>query len=80
MAKNKFKFELNRDGVRDLLKGQAMQEHLGNKARSAAASCGAGYEASTYVGKNRANASISAETHKAKKDNLKNNTILKSLQ
>lgn len=79
MARNKFKFELNRDGVRDLLRGKAMQEHLGNKARTAAASCGAGYEASTYVGKNRANASISAESHKAKKDNLKNNTILKNL-
>lgn len=80
MARDKFKFELNRDGVRDLLRGKAMQEHLGNKTRTAAASCGAGYEASTYVGKNRANASISAESHKAKKDNLKNNTILKSLQ
>lgn len=80
MARDKFKFELNRDGVRDLLRGKAMQEHLGNKARTAAASCGAGYESSTYVGKNRANASISAESHKAKKDNLKNNTILKSLQ
>ena len=80
MAKNKFKFELDRDGVSDLLRGQAMQELLGNKARSAAASCGAGYEADVYVGKNRANASISAETYQAKKDNLKNNTILKSLQ
>lgn len=80
MAKNKFKFELNKDGVNELLRGQAMQELLGNKARTAATSCGAGYKADTFVGKNRANASIYADTNQAKKDNLKNNTILKSLQ
>ena len=80
MAKNKFKFVLNRQGVSELLKGDKMQALLKEKADGAVTRAGDGFESDVYVGQNRANASVSAKTYKAKKDNLKNNTILKSLQ
>ncbi len=77
---NKIKFELNRDGVRQLLRGSEMQKVLKTHANQTASACGAGYKADTFVGTNRANASVYAESHSAKRDNLKNNTILKNLQ
>lgn len=40
---------------------------------------GEGYEVSTYVGRNRANASVITATFEARKDNYENNTLLKSL-
>lgn len=76
----KIKFELNRNGVSELLKGDAMQGVLKDHASRTASACGAGYESDVYVGKNRANASVYAESFSAKRDNLKNNTILKNLQ
>ncbi len=77
----KFKFELNRAGVRDqLLKSDAMMSMCEQLANEACQRCGDGYSVSTYVGKNRINAAVHAETDKAKKDNLKNNTLLKSLK
>ena len=40
---------------------------------------GDGYEVTTYTGRNRANASVHAETYEARKDNYENNTLLKAL-
>lgn len=71
---------LNSEGVRQLLRSDEMQNLLREKVESALASLGEGYEVTNYVGKNRANASIKAVTHKAKKDNLQNNSILKALR
>ena len=76
----KVKFELNREGVRQLLKGDAMQSLLSDKASQAANRAGSGYKSDLHVGVNRANASVFADTYEAERDNLKNNTILKSLQ
>lgn len=73
-------FELNSEGVRSLLKSQKMQDLLKAKADAAATMCGDGYVSSTHVGKNRANASVYAESFRAKFDNLKNNTILKAIR
>ena len=42
--------------------------------------CGDGYEMTTHVGKNRVNASVHAKTIKARKDNSKNNTLLKAMR
>lgn len=80
MAKKEFKFELNREGVRDLLRGEEMQNLLNEKAITTSTSCGEGYKSDIYVGVNRANAMIYADSYEAKRDNLKNNTILKNLQ
>lgn len=76
----KVKFELNRDGVHKLLTGPEIQDELNGYARRTASASGPGYKTSSYVGKNRANASVYAESDRAKRDNLKNNTILKNLK
>lgn len=77
---NKMKFELNRSGVSELLKGSEMQGLLSEKASEIRGRCGDGYESDIYVGQNRANAMVSASTFKAKRDNMKNNTILKAVR
>lgn len=74
------KFKLNSDGVRELLKSQEMQSVLIKKATGIKNRCGEGYTQDVYVGKNRANAMVKAETYQAKRDNLKNNTILKAVR
>lgn len=77
---SKFKFELNRSGVRDLMQSDEMQSILKDKANNALNSLGQGYKTDSYVGKNRANAMVYADTYQAKRDNLKNNSILKAVR
>lgn len=77
---SKLKFELNRKGVADLMKSANMQEVLKKHATVIRNKAGAGYEQDLHVGKNRANARVWADTAEAKKDNSKNNTILKSVK
>lgn len=69
-------FELNTDGVGELLKGSAVQELLRAEAQSR---CPSGCVVDVHVGKNRANASIGTETEEAKADNLENNTLIKTI-
>lgn len=76
----KMKFSLNSTGVSNLMKSAEMQQVLKNKATAIRDRCGDGYEQDIYVGKNRANAMISASTKKARKDNAKNNTLLKAVR
>ena len=76
---SKFVFELNRKGVAELMKSQEMQDVLKEHATTIKDRAGDGYEQDIYVGKNRANAMVRAETFKAKKDNSKNNTLLKAV-
>lgn len=76
------KFKLNRQGVRELMKSPEMQVVLNKKAQEVAKianTSASGYVVDTYTGKTRANASVYAKTSKARKDNYKNNTLLKSL-
>lgn len=75
-----FKFKLNRQGVREFLKSEQVQNMLETKARAIQQRAGDGYEVSTYVGKTRANASVRANTVKAIKDTKKNNTLLKAVR
>ncbi|KXT73195.1 Phage-associated protein [Streptococcus sp. DD10] len=74
------KFKLNRAGVAELMKSGAMITVLNKHATAIKNRCGDGYEQDLYVGKSRANVSVSAKTYKAKKDNLKNNTLLKAVR
>lgn len=76
----KVKFVLNRDGVRELLKSDAMMSICQSYANDALGRLGEGYEVSTQVGRNRVNAEIAATTYAARKDNYENNSILKSLR
>lgn len=77
---SKFKFILNRAGVRALMQSTEMQSILKSKANNALNSLGEGYKTDAYVGKNRANAMVYADTYQAKRDNLENNTILKAVR
>ncbi len=77
---SKFKFVLNRAGVRQLMQSEEMQAILNEKATKALNRLGDGYKSDIYVGKNRANAMVYADTYQAKRDNLKNNSILKAVR
>lgn len=76
----KMKFKLNHDGVGQLLKSQEMQGVLEEKATDIRNRAGEGYKQDTYVGKTRANAMVYADSYKAKRDNMKNNTLLKAVR
>ena len=74
------RFELNSQGVRELLQSQEMMGICKQYASRAQSKLGDGYEVSTHTGKTRVNAQIKAETYKARKDNAENNSILKALR
>lgn len=76
----KMEFKLNRDGVANMMKSAEMQGILTDKASAIKNRCGDGYESDIYVGKNRANAMVVAKSNQAKRDNLKNNTLLKAVR
>ena len=74
------KFELNRQGVRELMQSDEMMAVVSRLANESLATLGDGYEVTTLVGKTRVNAEIAAVTYQARKENSENNTILKSLR
>lgn len=76
---DKFRFELNRAGVRELMQSQEMMNICRGYADNAVARLGEGYEASAMTGKNRVNASVKAVTYKARKENHMDNSILKAV-
>lgn len=77
---SKLKFKLNRRGVASLMKSSEMQHILEGHATSIRNRAGEGYQQDVYVGKNRANAMVSAKTYQAKADNKRNNTLLKAVR
>lgn len=77
---SKFKFVLNKAGVRELMKSEEMQGILKDKADGALSSLGEGYKSDAYVGRNRANAMVYADSYQAKRDNLENNSILRAVR
>ena len=66
-------------GVGALLKSKEIQDILNKEATVIKKRCGPGYEQDNHVGKTRANAMIYPATQKEKRDNLKNNTLLKAV-
>lgn len=79
MTKN-VQIELNREGVKALMKSREMLSICKQLANEAAARCGEGYAVNTHSGKTRVNAEVYAETLRARRDNMKHNTILKSIR
>lgn len=77
---SKMKFKLNYSGIGMMMKSTEMQNILSEHAAAIKNRCGDGYEQDIYVGKNRANAMVKTSTYQAKKDNLKNNTLLKAVR
>lgn len=74
------KVVLNGKGVRELLKSQGMMNVCTAQASKIMERCGDGYEMSNYVGKNRVNVSVTASTYEARRDNIRNNTLLKAVK
>lgn len=74
------RFELNRQGVADLMKCPEMQEGLSQMADEIVQRCGEGYDSVATVGKTRASEKIVTTTKHAYYSNLKHNTILKAVQ
>ena len=72
------KFVLNTAGVRELMQSQEMIGVLTEYAGQVAERAGDGY--SVYVGINRANVSVVADTDAARADNLEHNTLEKSIR
>lgn len=76
---SKVRVKLNRAGVREMLKsGGAAAECMGY-AQQIALACGDGYVAEGRSYPERTGAAVYADTPKAKRDNLKNNTLLRAL-
>lgn len=71
---------MNRSAVAALMKSPEMQAILESKAKVIRSRVGDGYTQDVYVGKNRANAMVSADSWEAKRDNMKNNTLLKAVR
>ncbi len=76
---SKFRFDLNSDGVKELLQSSGMQQIIRDAADKVQTKAGDGFESSVKVGKKRAYANIAATTYKARRKNLENNTLLKAL-
>lgn len=76
---SKFKFELNRAGVRELMRSDAMKDIVSSHAKSAQQRLGSGYATDSYVGKNRVNAMVFADTEQAVNENSETNSLLKAV-
>lgn len=74
------KIELNSDGVKELLKSDAIRTELERRANEALSRLGAGYSTNTHMGPNRVNVEVTADTYQAKQENAQNNTILKAVE
>lgn len=71
--------ELISEGVRELLRSAEIAAECKSQADAIAGRAGDGYEVSVYTGRNRVNASVGPATEKARRDNNKNNTLLKAV-
>lgn len=73
------RIELNSDGVKELLRSPEIMAVCREQADRALGNLGDGYEIDEYTGPNRVNVQITAVSAEAQKENLDNNTILRSL-
>ena len=74
-----YQFELNRDGVRQLMKSAEMKAVLDEMAHHIAESAEGDYKVNSVTGRTRANAEVSCASAKTYYDNLHNNTLLKAM-
>lgn len=75
------KFELNREGVKELMKSDEMGVVLSEYAQRVMKNAGNSedYQLDPYSGLNRDNVSVVAINDKSIQDNYENNTLLKAL-
>lgn len=75
-----FKFELNRAGVRELLKGGEMKNIVEGYASEISGRAGPGFAQDSYVGKTRVNAMVYPDNAEAYFRNLHSNILLKAIK
>lgn len=75
-----FKFELNSEGVKELLKSEGAKSICMMYAEDICDACGDGYEVQDYESQYRKGARVHAAEAHAYYSNLKHNTLLKNLQ
>lgn len=80
MSNGKSYFKLNVEGVRSLLKSRKMESLIDSYGDEIRGRAGNGYAHDTRMGKNRVYCNIYPEDIKAKVDNKRNNTLLKSVK
>ena len=73
------KVKIRRSAIRRIMLSEEMLSCLQNESDNILSKVGDGYTSDIYKGKNRLNVGIKANTFIAKTDNLKHNTLLKSL-
>lgn len=74
-----YQFELNREGVKQLMKSEEMKAVLDEMAHHIAESAEGDYKVDSVTGRTRANAEVSCASAKTYYDNLRNNTLLKAM-
>lgn len=74
------KVELNRAGVRQLLRSEDLGDKLEALAETISGRCGEGYAHDRKLMPTRVIASVYTDDNAAARDNMQNNTILRSLK
>lgn len=74
-----YQFELNRDGVKQIMQSAEMEAVLDKTAQHIASSAEGAYKVDTMTGRTRANAEVLCADAKTYYNNLKNNTLLKAM-
>ena len=74
---SKVVFELNEDGVRELMKSDEMKSILDQLGAQKAAQAGAGYSYAVHDFQKRSAANIFPNDEESARDNYENNTLLK---
>lgn len=75
----KVEFELDINGLRELMKGPEMQAALQEAGDAVASSAGGDYGVRVHVADYVAIANVYPDSQEAAKDNYENNTLLKAL-
>ena len=80
-ANGKWVFKLDYAAFREgILKGDGIKKELNNKATQIVNAAGEGYKQKPWTGQRRAGVLVAPDTAKAYYDNLRNNTLLKSIK
>lgn len=76
----KFRIQLDYDALGKALFGSGTESILSNTARGIRSRCGDGYSYTVFRIGRRCVGRVTAVSRKAKRDNLKNNTLLKNMR
>lgn len=77
---NKVRITLDSAGVRSLLKSEEVQQACQKQASDIMARTGGGYKSEAHISDQRVIVNVWADSPKARRDNAKSNTLLKSLR